>query len=174
MMPSNNQEIEHRFLLSGLPKGIESSAYSIVKSKHLYLVGNVIQERFSKRKYIKDNKKLSGHTNYRRTVKIGHGLTRLEFKEKITRELYREFKKIPSLKKLKKKRFRVKDSERIWKNEKVELIWEIDEFLDRELFLAEVEIPSEDYEVIIPKWLFPHIITKVTDECKYEGASLAR
>ena len=55
-------EIEHRFLLSGLPKEekLQNWSHSIIKSKHIYMPGDVIQERFSKRLYYKDPKKAVG------------------------------------------------------------------------------------------------------------------
>ena len=33
------------------------------------------------------------------------------------------------------------------------LTWEIDQFLDRDLVLAEVELPSAETPVTVPKWL---------------------
>ena len=53
-------------------------------------------------------------------------------------------------------------------------VWEVDRFLDRELYLAEVEVPEVSYSVEIPKWLAPYVIREVTEELPYEGVALAR
>ena len=160
-------EIEHRYLLSGLPKEekLQRRSHSVVKSKHIYLPGDVIQERFSKRLYYKDLKKAVGQVCYKRTVKIGHGIDRLEFKENTHREVYHYVKNMFGVRKLKKIRYRVQDSD---------VVWEVDRFLDRDLFLAEVEVPNVDYHAPIPEWLEPYIIREVTEELPYEGVALAR
>jgi CYTH domain-containing protein len=54
------------------------------------------------------------------------------------------------------------------------LTWEIDEFTDRRLVLAGVELPAEDVAVEIPGWLRPLLIREVTDEEEYRNAKLAR
>jgi len=45
-----------------------------------------------------------------------------------------------------------------------ELVWEIDEFLDRPLWLAEIELPSADTEVRVPEWLAEYVVREVTGE----------
>ena len=54
------------------------------------------------------------------------------------------------------------------------LTWEIDEFADRKLVLAEVELPVEDAGVEIPKWLRPLLVREVTDEEEFQNARRAR
>ena len=65
---------------------------------------------------------------------------------------------------LRKRRHRVQDGPRLW---------EIDEFLDRELVLAEVELPAEDVNVELPKWLKAVLIREVTNEPGFSGKDLA-
>ena len=55
-----------------------------------------------------------------------------------------------------------------------ERVWEIDAFTDRELFLAEVELPTEDTEVEIPEWLQPVLDREVTGEDEYVNLNLAK
>ena len=52
--------------------------------------------------------------------------------------------------------------------------WEIDQFLDRDLVLAEVELPSAATEVTVPPWLAPVVRREVTDEPAYGNAELSR
>jgi CYTH domain-containing protein len=53
-------------------------------------------------------------------------------------------------------------------------VWEIDEFIDRELVVAEIELPVEDMPVHPPAWLAPHIVREVTGDIEYLNASVAR
>ena len=53
------------------------------------------------------------------------------------------------------------------------LVWEIDEFLDRPLVLAEIELPSAETEIPIPEWLAPAIVREVTDEPAFSNLRLA-
>ena len=54
------------------------------------------------------------------------------------------------------------------------LTWEIDEFTDRTLVLAEVELPREDTPVDLPVWLAPFIVREVTNESEFTNWRLAR
>ena len=54
------------------------------------------------------------------------------------------------------------------------LVWEIDVFTDRELVLAEVELPAVDAAVAIPAWLTPVLDREVTGDSAYVNAVLAR
>jgi CYTH domain-containing protein len=53
------------------------------------------------------------------------------------------------------------------------LTWEIDVFLDRDLVLAEVELPG-DQDVTIPEWLAAQVVRDVTGESEYVNLNLAR
>jgi adenylate cyclase len=54
------------------------------------------------------------------------------------------------------------------------LVWEIDVFSDRDLVLAEIELPADDTAVNLPPWLAPHVVREVTDEAAYVNLNLAR
>ena len=54
------------------------------------------------------------------------------------------------------------------------LTWQVDEFTDRRLILAEVELPAEDVVVEIPQWLRPLVIREVTGEEEFQDQRLAR
>jgi len=66
---------------------------------------------------------------------------------------------------VRKRRYRVREGE---------LRWEIDEFLDRDLVLAEVEIPSPDHPAEPPAWLRLRVVREVTQEAEYLNVRLAR
>jgi CYTH domain-containing protein len=52
--------------------------------------------------------------------------------------------------------------------------FEVDRFLNRDLLLAEVEVPDVDSIVVLPEWLQSCVIREVTDELEFEGVNLAR
>ncbi len=52
--------------------------------------------------------------------------------------------------------------------------WEIDEFVGRELWLAELELESETEPVVPPSWLAPFVVREVTDEPGFTNLELAR
>jgi CYTH domain-containing protein len=54
------------------------------------------------------------------------------------------------------------------------LRWEIDEFTDRALVLAEIELPSADLTAELPAWLLSMVERDVTGERAYVNAVLAR
>lgn len=52
--------------------------------------------------------------------------------------------------------------------------WEIDEFLDRDLVLAELELESEDERVEMPTSVASVLVREVTDEPGFSNYRLAR
>jgi CYTH domain-containing protein len=100
-----------------------------------------------------------------RTVKLGAGVTRVELEEEMTRELFDVLWPLTEGRRVRKRRFRVTDGE---------LTWEIDQFIDRDLCLAEVELPSADVHPELPAWLEPHVVREVTGEAEYVNVNLAR
>ena len=54
------------------------------------------------------------------------------------------------------------------------MLWEVDEFLDRTLVVAEIELSSPDALVELPPWLRAVMDREVTDEPEYANARLAR
>ena len=55
-----------------------------------------------------------------------------------------------------------------------DLTWEVDEFTDRVLHLAELEIETATTAIRIPDWLKPVLVRDVTDEREYTNRNLAR
>jgi CYTH domain-containing protein/CHAD domain-containing protein len=144
-------EIERKYLLRGLP-----DAARLAPSSELvqgYLPGDRLRERLRRE---------AGPEGERfwRTVKLGKGVTRTEVEEPTTREIFEAMWPLTEGKRLRKRRYR-KDR------------WEIDEFLDRDLVLAEIELASEDEPVAIPDWLAPWVEREVTGEPTYLNLNLA-
>ena len=53
-------------------------------------------------------------------------------------------------------------------------VWEVDEFLDRELILAEIELEAEDQPVEIPPEIAAVMDREVTDEPAFSNYKLSR
>jgi CYTH domain-containing protein len=150
-----NQEVERKFLLTGLPP--LDGAEDPVEIEQGYLPGERLIERL-RRIESPDAVELV------RTVKEGSGLTRLEVEEPVTRGVFDQFWPLTAGRRLRKRRYRVPQGD---------LVWEIDQFLDRDLVLAEVELPGPRSDVSIPEWLRPHILREVTEDPAYTNAHLA-
>jgi len=149
-------EIEHKYLLVGLPEACASNHARLLEQG--YLPGERLIERVRK---VTDGER----TRHLRTVKLGKGVRRVEIEEACSAEVFDALWALTEGKRVRKKRYVVPDGE---------LAWEIDQFLDRELVLAEIELPSEDVEVSIPEWLAPYIVREVTDEDEFVNANLAK
>ena len=149
-------EIERKYLLSGAPE--EAEGRSAREIEQGYLPGSRIQERL--RRSVDADRIL-----HVRSIKLGSGLVRIEVQEEIEPELFDRLWPLTEGRRLTKKRYRFAYGG---------LVWEVDEFTDRDLWLAEVELPSADHEAKPPDWLAPHIVREVTNEPEYLNINLAR
>jgi len=149
------QEIERKFLLSGLPplEGAEGP----VEIEQGYLPGERLVERL--RRIQSD-----GGVELSRTVKEGMGLMRLEVEEAVTPDVFARFWPLTEGRRLRKRRYRITEGK---------LTWEIDEFLDRDLVLAEVELAGPGTNVTIPGWLQPYVDREVTEDSAFTNFRLA-
>ena len=150
-----DREVERKFLLTGLPplEGAEAP----VEIEQGYLPGDRLIERL-RRTQSPDAVELV------RTVKEGSGLTRLEVEEPVTPGVFDQFWPLTEGRRLRKRRYRIPEGN---------LVWEIDQFLDRDLILAEVELPGPRSDVSIPRWLSPHVLREVTEDPAYTNSQLA-
>ena len=149
-------EIERKFLLRALPERVRGLSARDVDQG--YLPGTRFVERLRR---VRDG---NGERLYR-TVKLGRGTTRTEVEEEAPRELFEAMWPLTEGRRVRKRRYRVPDGD---------LVWEVDEFTDRDLVLAEVELPSEATPADPPDWLRPYVVRDVTDEDEYVNARLAR
>ncbi len=149
-------EIERKYLLLGRPTACDD--LEPISISQGYLPGERLVERL--RKKVKGS-----HVVYLRTVKLGVGIKRIEVEEQCSEALFEALYALTEGKRVIKRRYEVPDGD---------LVWEIDEFLDRELYLAECELPSEDAEVVVPEWLTPYLVREVTGEDAYVNLNLAK
>ncbi|HEY7636314.1 MAG TPA: CHAD domain-containing protein [Gemmatimonadales bacterium] len=149
------REVERKFLLRRLPP-IDGSA-PVVEIEQGYLPGERLVERL-RRVQSGDGVQLV------RTLKTGAGLTRLEIEEPVAPELFERLWPLTEGRRVHKRRYRIPDGE---------LTWEIDEFLDRDLVLAEVELGGRPRDVSLPAWLEPHVEREVTEDQAYTNLHLA-
>lgn len=154
--PPPGVEIERKYLLTGLPERVREE--DPVEIDQGYLPGDAIQERL---------RRVRGRGGVRcfRTVKLGVGVTRQEFEEPVATELFEALWPLTDGRRLTKRRYYVADGAHTW---------EIDEFTDRDLVLAEVELRSEDERPDFPAWLAPLVAREVTGEGDYVNLNLAR
>jgi CHAD domain-containing protein/CYTH domain-containing protein len=150
-----DQEIERKFLLDALP-ALDQSA-SVAEIEQGYLPGERLVERL--RRVVSDDEE-----ELLRTMKEGSGMSRLEIEEPVSPELFDALWPLTEGRRIRKLRHKVKDGD---------LTWEIDEFQDRDLVLAEVELDSPSDEVTPPDWLRPQIVREVTDDPEYSNYRLA-
>ncbi len=149
------EEVERKFLLTGLPplEGAEGP----VEIEQGYLPGERLIERL-RRTQSDEGVELV------RTVKEGSGLARLEVEEAVTPDGFAQLWPLTEGRRLRKRRYRIADGN---------LTWEIDEFLDRDLVLAEVELSGQPVDVQVPRWLRPYVDREVTEDSAYSNVRLA-
>jgi CHAD domain-containing protein/CYTH domain-containing protein len=150
-----DQEIERKYLLDGVPALAQPGSTAEIEQG--YLPGERVVERIRRIR-------ADGKEELLRTVKEGTGMTRLEVEEPLPAEVFARLWPLTEGRRIRKRRHHVKDGS---------LTWEIDEFRDRDLVVAEVELPSPSAEVTTPDWLRPHIVREVTDDPAYSNYRLA-
>ncbi len=148
-------EIERKFLLKRLPDMPSATQLRIEQG---YIPGERVVERL---RLVENN----GQRSYLRTIKVGAGLVRTELEEETSAEVFQKMWPLTKGRRLTKRRHRVPQGE---------LTWEIDEFTDRDLVLAEIELPSAETPVELPDWLEACLDHEVTGEVAYLNSTLAK
>lgn len=155
-MAANGREIERKYLLMGLPAG--TAEHPSVEIDQGYIPGTTIRERV--RRMVN-----ADGVRFVRTVKIGVGMDRFEFEEDASRQFFDAVWPLTEGKRVRKRRYLIPVPDGVW---------EIDEFLDRELVLAEFEMESVDQRVEVPGFVQAVLVREVTDEPEYGNFRLAR
>ena len=154
-------EIERKFLLTempeldSLPANVECERLEVEQG---WLPGERIRERL--RRTIRP----SG-TDYTRTLKFGSGLVRQEVEEAMSIDLFESMWPLTQGRRVRKIRWVIRQDGKVW---------ELDEFIDRDLVLLEVELSDVHEQVTLPSWATPLIDREVTDEPEYTNHQLAR
>ena len=149
-------EIERRYLLRKLPPETKHAPFAEIEQG--YLPGESLIERLRR-------VKMESGVKYLRTVKLGTGLVRTEVEEDASFAVFKAMWPLTKGKRIRKKRYQLADAGHVW---------EIDEFTDRKLVIAEVELTSARDEVEIPDWLARCVVREVTGEPEYLNHTLAR
>lgn len=152
-----DREIERKYLLKRMP-AIKHLPVRIQELDQGYLPGERLAERIRR---VREG----GEVHYYRTVKLGRGISRTEVEEETTERIFRKMWPLTRGKRVRKRRYKVDDGG---------FTWEIDRFRDRRLVLAEVELPSEDIDPPIPRWLQREMVREVTDEGEFANINLAK
>jgi CYTH domain-containing protein len=149
-------EIERKWLLSQLPPAASTAAHAMLLQG--YLPGEQIVERIR-------SITTAEQTDWVRTIKLGRGRSRIEVEERVSEEFGTSLMALTSGRRVAKRRYQI---------DAPPLLWEIDEFTDRVLFLAEVELPTAETPIAFPAWLSPYVVREVTDEVEFTNWRLAR
>jgi len=152
-----NVEIERKYLLSALPRF--PLPLDVLEVEQGYIPGQNVLERVRRQRHA------DGAELFFRTVKLGSGVERLELEDEIGRRTFEHLWVLTEGARVRKRRHIVNH---------LGDHWEIDEFLDRPLVLAELEIPTVDTKIQMPDWLTAVLVREVTDEKAYTNRSLAR
>jgi len=148
-------EVERKYLLDRLPR--MSRRVRRIRIDQGWLPGDRLKERL---------RRVTGPegTRWFRTVKWGRGVRRIEIEDETTRDVFNKLWRHTRGRRVHKRRYFREDAG---------LVWEIDQFLDRELVLAEVELPAVDAHVELPAWLEAHVVREVTGDAAFVNANLA-
>jgi CHAD domain-containing protein/CYTH domain-containing protein len=148
-------EHERKFLLTALPP--RAGEHEPVEITQGWLPGARLRERIRRARGPEGER-------YWRAVKRGSGGSRLEAEEETTRSVFEALWPLTDGRRVSKRRYKVPEGS---------LVWEIDEFTDRELVVAEVELPAGVTDVPLPDWLQPLVVREVTEDPAYLNENLA-
>ena len=151
-------EIERKYLLSALPEKV--LAADSVEIRQGYLPGEHLVER------IRCTGKVRSRQRWTRTVKTGEGLKRIEIEDDTNATVGEALWRLTRGRRIHKRRYTIREDDGA--------IWEVDEFLDRPLILAEIELASEEDRPKPPEWLRRVLERDVTGEPEFANASLAK
>ena len=149
-------EIERKWLLSALPPRVRGLTPALLRQG--YLAGETLVERIRSVSH-------RGTVRWIRTVKLGRGMSRIEVEEETTHALGEALFALTDGRRVEKRRYAVHEDE---------LTWEIDDFTDRALVLAECELTHPDVRIELPLWLAPFVVREVTGETEFTNWKLAR
>jgi CHAD domain-containing protein/CYTH domain-containing protein len=148
-------ERERKYLLDRLPElPAEAETLEIEQG---WLPGERLRERVRRVRGPQGER-------FERALKLGSGFERTEIEEPLTRELFESLWPLTGRCRVRKRRHRVRAGE---------LVVELDEFLDRPLALAEIELPDGEERAELPAWLAAHVVREVTDEGAFTNLALA-
>jgi len=153
--PACVEEIERRFLLREVPA--TARPFAVQEIEQGWLPGTRVVER------IRRLQDAEHPVSYRTARPATEGTATAPERETDAR-LFEEIWPLTAGRRVRKRRHVVPD---------YGLRWEIDQFLDRDLVLAEVAL-SETAPVPLPEWLEPYVVREVPGERQFTSRALAR
>lgn len=150
-------EIERKYLLRALP--VFPRVAGVLEIQQGYLPGDKLVER------LRREESADGVVKYYRTVKLGSGVERVEIEDETDAATFAHLWVLTLGRRLTKRRYLIPNGPDVW---------EVDEFTDRKLVLAELELDRADAHIEMPPWLTPVLVREVTDDRTYTNRSLAR
>lgn len=152
------REIERKYLLARAPEVPSGLAAETLEIEQGWLPGERLRERL---------RRVRGPAGERfeRALKVGRGVERIEVEESLDAATFALLWPATAGCRVRKLRTRVPVGE---------LVWELDAFLDRPLWLAEVELASADLRPAPPDWLAACVVREVTEEPGWTNLELAR
>ena len=154
--PACVEEIQRRFLLRRLPA--TAQAFALQEIEQGWLPGTRVVER------IRSLRRDPQPVTYR-TTRWSTGATPGAPQGEVDQTMFDEIWPLTAGRRVAKRRHVVTD---------YGLQWEIDQFLDRDLVIADVAVAERDAPVVVPEWLQPYIVREVTGEGAYTSLALAR
>jgi CYTH domain-containing protein len=161
-------EIERKFWLKRTPKVPSELLIDVLKIKQFYLrIGNTDNWERIRRSYSRKNDK----TTYFYTMKKKISSIKNEEDERVLSK--KSFDRYIKLCKSKSKEdTRVISKTRyVYKDGKLK--WEVDVFKNMSMIIAEIEIPTENYKLTIPKFISNVLIMEVSEFSQVGNRTLA-
>ncbi|HEX6052893.1 MAG TPA: CHAD domain-containing protein [Gemmatimonadaceae bacterium] len=154
-------EIERKYLIRAVPDEARTALRLDIDQG--YIPGARLHERI--RRVTVRHRSQPPEVRYYRTVKLGDGVARTEIEEPTTELIFEAMWPLTKGRRLRKRRYVVPVDGKTW---------EIDDFKNRDLVLAEIELEAEDEPVTFPPWLAPLVEREVTGEAAYQNINLAK
>ncbi|HVS17382.1 MAG TPA: hypothetical protein VMT18_02190 [Planctomycetota bacterium] len=152
------REIERKYLLARAPEPPADLASETLEIEQGWLPGSRLRERL---------RRVRGPhgERFERALKVGSGVERIEVEESLDGATFALLWPATAGCRVRKRRTRVHDGG---------LVWELDAFDDRALWLAEVELDDPRRRPELPAWLVCCVVREVTDEPGWTNLELAR
>jgi CHAD domain-containing protein/CYTH domain-containing protein len=154
--PACVEEIQRRFLLRRVPA--TAQAFALQDIEQGWLPGTRVVER------IRALRQGERPVTYR-TTKWATSAGPTSPDGEVAQRLFEEIWPLTAGRRVAKRRHVISD---------YGVQWEIDQFLDRDLVIADVTVSERDVPVVIPEWLEPYIVREVTGDGAYTSLALAR
>ena len=150
-------EIERRFLLSSRP---DFPAPPLV----LTMRQGYLPDDSEPGGRIREVTHVDGTAHYVHTIKRGHGVAREETERPLDRAAFDALWPRTEGRRIAKTRHVVHDGPRTW---------DIDQFVDRDLVIAECELARADDACPIPTWLASYVVREITGDAAFSNYALA-